>query len=230
MALPAFFDPIVAAPRWQKLLFGVMGFAAVAGAFYFLLISPAETRVAALDGQLAQVEAELALNRRIAADIARYRQELAQLERRMEAIKERLPSEKEMPALYRTVSDAAFQAGLGVALFEPKPPKLADYYSEVPIVVTAEGGYHDVGTFLGRVASLPRVVNLTDWKLSGLAKGKGSLKADLILATYMYRPLGSGPAPKPVAAGGVAPGGAQPVAPQPSASIPSAPPAPRVTR
>lgn len=197
MALPASFDPIVTAPRWQKLLLGVVGLVILTAAAYYLLLSPTTDRIATLNGQITVVSAELAQNRRIAADIARYRQELAELERRMEALKDRLPNEKEMPALYRTVSDAAFQAGLGVAIFQPKEPKLADYYSEVPIVVSAEGGYHDVGTFLGRVASLPRVVNLTDWKLSGLTKGRGSLKADLTLATYMYRPVGSGPAPKP---------------------------------
>ncbi len=202
MALPAFFDPIVAAPRWQKLFLGIVGLGIIVGVSYFPLISPAETRIAGLSGQLASVQAELLVNRRIAADIARYRQEIAELERRIETIKERLPNEKEMPALYRTVSDAAFQAGLGVAIFEPKQPKIADYYSEVPIVVSAEGGYHDVGTFLGRVAGLPRVVNLTEWKLTGLAKSKSSLKADLTLATYMYRPVGSGPAPKPVASTG----------------------------
>ncbi|HSE91957.1 MAG TPA: type 4a pilus biogenesis protein PilO [Methylomirabilota bacterium] len=226
MALPAFFDPIATGPRWQKLLLGIMGLAVIAGVSYYLLISPAETRVAALGGQLTLVQAELAQNRRIAADIARYRQELAQLERRMEAIRERLPNEKEMPALYRTVSDAAYQAGLGVALFEPKAPKITDYYSELPIVVAAEGGYHDVGTFLGRVASLPRVVNLTDWKLSGLTKGKGSLKADLMLATYMYRPPGSAPAPKPATAG-AAPGV---LPPQPPIATRPAQPEPRVTR
>lgn len=197
MALPAFFDPIVAAQRWQKLLLGVVGLVILAVVIYFLLVSPIEARITGLKSQHASVSAELAANRRIAAEIARYRQEIAELERRMETIKERLPNEKEMPALYRTVSDAAFQAGLGVAIFEPKAPKLTDYYSEVPIVVSAEGGYHDIGTFLGRVASLPRVVNLTDWKLTGLTKGRGSLKADLTLATYMYRPVGAGPAPKP---------------------------------
>lgn len=197
MALPASFDPIVAAPRWQKLLLGVVGLVILTAAAYVFVLSPTRDRIVALHGQIAVVNAELAQNRRIAADIARYRQELAELQQRMEALKDRLPNEKEMPALYRTVSDAAFQAGLGVAVFQPKEPKLADYYSEVPIVVSAEGGYHDVGTFLGRVASLPRVVNLTDWKLSGLTKGRGSLKADLTLATYMYRPVGSGPAPKP---------------------------------
>jgi hypothetical protein len=36
------------------------------------------------------------------------------------------------------------------------------------------------------------VVNVVEWRLSGLQKGEiVNVKGDLILATYMYRPVGS---------------------------------------
>jgi len=200
MATPAFLEPIVTAPKWQKVVFGMMGLGAIAAVAY-LLVSPVESRIAQLNVQNAALQRELVEARRNVADIARFRQEIAELEKRIEAVKEKLPTEKEMPGLYRALSDAAYQVGLGVALFQPKEPKIEDYYSEVPIVLTAEGGYHEVGEFLERMAALPRVVNLTDWKLTGQTKGRTTLKADLVLATYMYRPVGSPPPPKPLAPG-----------------------------
>jgi Tfp pilus assembly protein PilO len=63
--------------------------------------------------------------------------------------------------------------------------------------LNAEGGYHQLGDFYERVAAFPRVVNVVDWRLTGLSKGRTSIKADLTLATYVYRPVGSPPAPKP---------------------------------
>jgi len=61
--------------------------------------------------------------------------------------------------------------------------------------VNVEGGYHQLGEFFERVAGLPRVVNVVEWKLNGLQKGEAVfVKGDLTLATYMYRPVGS-PAP-----------------------------------
>ena len=39
-------------------------------------------------------------------------------EQKLAALTERLPKEKEMPPLYRTLSDAAIQSGLGVSLFQ----------------------------------------------------------------------------------------------------------------
>ena len=65
-----------------------------------------------------------------------------------------MPSEKEMPRLYRTLSDMATQSGMNVALFQPKPPVEGFGFSEVPITVTAETGYHQLGSFFDRVGKL----------------------------------------------------------------------------
>jgi hypothetical protein len=60
------------------------------------------------------------------------------------------------------------------------------------------------------VASLQRVVNVVEWKMSGAQKGGDALqvKGDLVLATYMYRPIGAPSPGKPGAPGarGQAPG------------------------
>jgi hypothetical protein len=53
-------------------------------------------------------------------------------------------------------------------------------------------------------------VNVNDFKMTGLPKSRNSMKADLTLATYMYRTApaagaprpGAPPAPKPAAAAG----------------------------
>ncbi|MBI3634774.1 MAG: type 4a pilus biogenesis protein PilO, partial [Candidatus Rokubacteria bacterium] len=123
-----------------------------------------------------------------------------ELEKRLELLKERLPNEKETPRLYRTLSEAATQSGLAVSLFQPRSPKEQDYYYEIPIAITAEGGYHQLGEFFERVAALPRVVTLAEMKLTGLTAGTSTgrpLRVDVTLATYMYRPAGAGAPPKP---------------------------------
>jgi type IV pilus assembly protein PilO len=197
MAMPAFFDPIVSAPRWQQVLLGLMGLTIIVLGAYFLLISPLETRVNTLYAQQASLERELTQARVAAADVARARREVAELDRQLAAMKERLPGDKEMPTLFRSLTDGAFQAGLAVSLFQPREGKIHDYYVEIPITITAEGGYHQVGEFFEKVAGLPRVVTVAELKMTGLARSRNSLRADLTLATYQYRPVGSPPAPKP---------------------------------
>jgi type IV pilus assembly protein PilO len=195
MTLPPFLDPIVTAPRWQKALLGAIGVVALIGAAYVFLISPIEERIGALATERASLQRELVDSRRIVADLERFRREIAELEQQIDVAKERLPTEKDIPPLYRTLSDAAFQSGLGVALFQPRDLKINEYFTEIPIAVNVEGGYHQLGEFFERVAGLPRVVNVVEWKLSGLQKGDAVfVKGDLILATYMYRAVGA-PAP-----------------------------------
>lgn len=202
MALPAFFDPIVVAPRWQKVVLGLLGLTLLLAGTYFLLLSPLQADVSSLRAKNATLQSELSEARVAVADLARARREAADLERQLDGLKERLPGDKDIPPLFRSLTDAAFQSGLSVALFQPREGKIHDYYVELPLAMTAEGGYHDLGAFFARVAALPRVVTIDEIKVTGLGKSKGSLRTELTLATYQYRPLGSPPAPKPGQPGG----------------------------
>lgn len=219
MAMPAIFAPIANAPRPQKLIFGIMGLVAIGAAAYFLLLAPLDERVQALTRDNERVQKELLQARAIAADVARFRREIAALERALGTLTARLPNERETPPLYRAVSEAAYQSGLAVALFQPRDAQIRDYYAEIPITVTAEGSYHQFGRFFERVSRLPRVVTVGDLRMTGVGAGPqnpkappkgaavGPVRGEIILATYMYRPVGSPPAPKPGApAGRPAPG------------------------
>ena len=217
LALPAFLATV---PRWQKLLLGVVGLVVMGGTGFFFALAPLQNRVAELRVQRDSPQEELTRTRALAADLARLRREAVELERELAVAKERLPSEREMPALYRTLSDVTLQAGLAVALFQPRAPIVRDFYSEIPISLVAEGGYHEVGDLFGRVAALPRTTTIGEFKLTGTpaeaappassrARGKApaaadggrkprhALRAEITLLTFVYRPVGSPPAPKP---------------------------------
>jgi type IV pilus assembly protein PilO len=200
MALPAFFNPIVNAPTPQKIVAGIMGVAIIVGVSYVALLQPQIAVVDQLRPELTALQREVAEKRTILADLAKFRREVAELEARLNVLKDRLPSEREMPGLYRALSDAAAASGLGLSLFQPRPVTTHEVYTEIPIVVTGEAGYHQVGEFLEKVARFPRVVTVTELKMSTGPRPRVLVKADLILATYMYRPIGAPPPPKPAGA------------------------------
>jgi type IV pilus assembly protein PilO len=194
MPLPAFFDPIVNAPKPQKIILGVFGVVIIGAASYFLLLSPLDASLAQLRAQNASLGDEVVKARAMVADIVRTRREMAELEVKIAILKDRLPTERELPSLYRTLHDAGTQAGLGVALFQPREGQIKDYYVEIPIAVNAEGSYHQLGEFLERLARLPRVVTLREMRLASTNRPARAVRAELTLATYQYRPVGS---PKP---------------------------------
>jgi type IV pilus assembly protein PilO len=195
MDLAATFAPIINQPKSTKIVLGSIVVAAILGGGYFLLVAPAQSTVATLRAKNDSLQAEVTQNRAVAANLARFRQEAEVLRRRLDAVRERLPNEKEIPPLYRAVSNIAYQAGLAVSVFQPKEPQGKDFYAEVPISVSAEVGYHQLGSFFERLVRLPRIVNVADLRLTGVSKSVGSVRADMTLVTYMFKPEPSHPAP-----------------------------------
>jgi type IV pilus assembly protein PilO len=131
------------------------------------------------------------------ANLRPFRALAEALRKRLEEAKERLPSEREIPQVYRQVSDLAMQSGLGVSLFQPKAAEDRDVLSGVPIAVTAECTYHQLGAFLERVGKMPRIVSLGEFRLIGIDRPTGTLRAEMTLATYTFRPEGAPPPAKP---------------------------------
>jgi type IV pilus assembly protein PilO len=197
MALPPPIQSFIDGPKLPKVVLGLVGVVAIAAVSYFLLLSPVQVRIDALVVKRTQVTAEVNTARAQVAELERFRREIAELEKRLALLKDRLPSEKETPTLYRAVSTAAEQSGLGVSLFQPKAAVPKDVVNEIPITITAQGSYHQLAKFFERVAGLPRLVNVNEFKMTGLTKSKDSMKADLTLATYMYRTTPPPPPAKP---------------------------------
>jgi type IV pilus assembly protein PilO len=211
MAMPPFLQSFVDGPKLPKVILGVLGLVVIVGAGWFLILSPVQLEVATLEARRQQLATELAQARSQVVELQRFRREVAELQVKLDGLKAKLPTEKETPALYRAVSEAAQGSGLGVSLFQPREPKPKDYVAEIPITITAEGGYHQLGLFFEKVAGLERVVKVGEMKLTGLAKSRSALRAELTLATYMYR---DAPAP-------AKPGAPVPAAPKPAAALPS---------
>src|SRR2546426_11762734 len=95
------FDSIVNAPRQQKVIFGAMLLIIVGALSYFLLISPAATDRDGLQQQNEVLRAEVLKPSADEANLRPFRAQAEALRKPLETAKERLPSEREIPRLYR---------------------------------------------------------------------------------------------------------------------------------
>src|SRR5262245_35877505 len=207
----ALFDLIVNLPKTQKIILGVVGLAVIAGLGYFFVLSPKTLERDGLVQQNEALRAEVIKARADEANLREFRVQVAALRKRLDAAKDRMPSEKEIPRLYRTLTDMAAQSGLNMALFQPRALVEMPGFAEVPITVNGETGYHQLGAFFDKVGKLSRLVSLNDFRLSGISQPTGSLRAEMTMATYMFRgdaPIGPAPRPgAPAAPPAVTPGG-----------------------
>lgn len=96
-----------------------------------------------------------------AVNLEAYRKQLDDMTEMLQTMLRQLPSRTEMPDLLNDITQAALGSGIETQLFQPGPEVMKDFYAEKPITLKMLGTYHQFGTFISNVASLPRVVILT---------------------------------------------------------------------
>lgn len=99
-------------------------------------------------------------------------------------LEKQLPSKAEMAALLFDINHAGLGRGLQFELFRPGQVVVKDYYAELPIDIKVVGRYHDIGSFAGDMANLPRIVTLNNMNLN-TAKD-GSLVLEAVAKTFRY--------------------------------------------
>ena len=89
----------------------------------------------------------------------------AEVERRLELYRGQLvrvegliPSSEELPELLDAISIEAQRAGVELSLIQPAEAVAEDYYTRRVYSLGVLGSYHEIGRFLTRVASLPRII------------------------------------------------------------------------
>src|SRR5262245_62008389 len=193
------FDSLNNLPRGQKVILGCVPLAAIALLGWFLLLSPKTTERDAITARLTDLRAQVVKAQADEANLRQIKLQVEALRKRLEAAKERLPSERELPILYRQINDLAAQSGVAVARWKVEKTEDRSVYNEIPIRFFVEAPYHRLGTFFERLGRMPRVVTLEDFKLNANDKPTGSVRAELMLATYVFREEPSGPAAAPAA-------------------------------
>jgi type IV pilus assembly protein PilO len=142
--------------------------------------------------ELAQKEAEEAKlkedwldRKRQAVNLDEHRRQLAEINTGFGELLKQLPNQSEIGDLLVDINKAAQTRGLLVDLFKPGGELAKEFYAEVPITLQLSGSYHDIGSFAGDVAQLPRIVTLNEIDLVGNPKD-GSLVVKTTAKTFRY--------------------------------------------
>ncbi|MEE4381506.1 MAG: type 4a pilus biogenesis protein PilO [Pseudomonadales bacterium] len=175
-------------PAAAKAIVLVLLFAAAAAAGYFLYLTPKleeRDRLVATEQQLRSEYTDKAMQ---SANLEELRQQRAEMEESFGALLRQLPSDTEVPGLLEDITLTGLDNGLKFSAIDLQPERTAEFYVELPIAITVEGGYHNMGAFVSGVANLSRIVTLHDFSLSplgGEAAGQ-ALNMQIQARTYRY--------------------------------------------
>jgi type IV pilus assembly protein PilO len=123
-----------------------------------------------------------------AANLDAYANQLAAIERDFNTMLGKLPGRTEVPNLLDDISRTAQGVGLTQRVFDPQSEIERDFYAELPIQLTYEGTYHEIGLFISEIAALPRIVTLHNIRIEPLNTNAESeaLRFQATARTYRY--------------------------------------------
>ncbi|SDM08421.1 type IV pilus assembly protein PilO [Franzmannia pantelleriensis] len=121
-----------------------------------------------------------------AANLPAMRAQSDELEARLEALLEMLPTGAEIPSLIDNISETAIDNALSIDFIRLRAPEERDFYVEQPFDIQVRGDYHRIAAFLAGVAGLPRIVTQHDFSLEPV-EGGSQLRLSMLARTYSYR-------------------------------------------
>lgn len=158
MALP----PLEPQQR-KQLLYGAVVLALVAFGFYDRVYTPRKERIAELETRLESLNTVNARSRAITRGAqGEVDQQLALYRQQLEVAEGLIPSVEELPNLLDAISAEATRTGVELTLIQPVGATEEAYYTRRVYDLAVVGQYHQIGEFLSRVASLPRIVTPTN--------------------------------------------------------------------
>ena len=130
-------------------------------AFYQFYVINQQAEMATLETQLNSLRTEIAKGASTAAQLNQFRQQVADLEGRLEGLKAVLPEQKDVADLLRRIQTLATQSNLAIKGFKPEPSITKQLHAEWPIKLQLDGTYHNLAMFFDRVSKFSRIINVS---------------------------------------------------------------------
>lgn len=167
-------------------------------AFYLLSYKPQTAKMTQLEKQKVGLLRTIRKVEAKAANIGKLRAEMAEAKLMFKKASNLLPQKQEIPALLASISDLGSNSGLAILSFKPGAEKQQEFYAEIPISISMQGPYHNLGVFLDKVSKMSRIVSVSSLAISNPKEDDGEmiLKASLKLETYRFIEPSPGPAKK----------------------------------
>ena len=181
------FENIGSWPTVIKVIVWVIAFIAVLVAGYFYFISDLRDDLAREQRTEKDLKVQYERKAFEASNLEAYRKQMAEMEESFDALINQLPSDTEVPGLLEDITNRGLASGLDISSIALGDERAEEFYVELPINIEVTGSYHDLGGFVGGIASLPRIVTLHDFSIE--RDEDMGLKMSITAKTYRYRDL-----------------------------------------
>jgi type IV pilus assembly protein PilO len=150
----------------NALLVGILALA-LGYFFWSMWYGPRQVEIAELQSELDRLEFNNERAQIISARGGRDLEErLSEYQRHVDQLERLIPEQEEFVALLNDISAESRRHGVRISGLSPEPEEVGAFYTKESYGLELIGDYHDIGRFLGTIASLPRIITPTDLDLS----------------------------------------------------------------
>ena len=167
-------------------LFVTLAIAGV-GVFYYFYVMPTQAEFATRQQRLSALRADIAKGSTTANQLNQFRQQVAELEARLEGLKAVLPEEKDVADLLRRIQTLATQSNLTIRGFKPAASVTKQLHAEWPIALQLDGTYHNLAMFFDRVSKFSRIINVSNINIRAKEKPEltSTITAECVATTFV---------------------------------------------
>lgn len=156
--------------------------------FWYAVLLPITQEIETREGTLAGLEQQIAVATLRAAQLAEIRLETEVLEARLDGLTDILPLERETVDILESVRTAAEDVRMEIVTVVPQATLEREVYSEWPWSFEVRSTYHNMGLFLDRIRTIPRIVNVSGVVMRSQGDGvTTTVTANFTATTFVYR-------------------------------------------
>ena len=170
----------------QMAMFVVLGLLLIGG-FYWFYVVPTQEEMVSREQKLAALRVDIAKGSATANQLNQFRQQVAELEGRLESLKAVLPEQKDVADLLRRIQTLATQSNLAIRGFKPAPSITKQLHMEWPIALQLDGTYHNLAMFFDRVSKFSRIINVSNIAIRSKEKPEpnSTIAVDCVATTFV---------------------------------------------
>jgi type IV pilus assembly protein PilO len=174
-------------PLKQRGLILLLLCAMVGVGFYYLLYQPKAQQISSAKSRLATLTSEVQNLQTIEAKNKEFKRMIAELKVQLDAARQQLPGEREIPILLEQIALFGKEAGVEFTGFRPGAEVARDFYNEVPMALAFRGPFHNIGMFLDKLSHYPRIISVLNLVLGNAQEKEGYLMLTSTCTATTYR-------------------------------------------
>lgn len=168
-------------------MIGLLLGAGVYGAAHYLKFADMKQSLVSGQSKLERLEQKIQEGRAAQRELPKFREEVRQLELRLERLLRILPARRNTPDLLRRIRNITEQGDLDFVSINPGNFQDEDFYSIWPIKMNLRGNYHSLAMFFDRIGRFSRIINISNLVVRPNSTGRNTVGANFTASTFVYK-------------------------------------------